>query len=541
MKPSKMLACALLTALLVTPSVAQSSPRLKQTAADSSKTAADSAKIAKIAAAPTAGLKAAVITLEEMVDPGMAAYAGRAIRRAMEKNPDLIVFEVNTFGGRLDAAFDISDTILAATSRMSSDGKTPIRTIALVNKKAISAGALISLSAGELYMRPSTTIGDCAPVIESEEGPKVMGEKIQSPLRARFRTLAERNGYPSLLSQAMVSDNLEVVELSDGDSTRVMLASQVEELSADDQETWSNRKTLVRAGELLTLTNIEAEKFGFSRGTVTDLDQLMGKLGVVKWERIEISWAEQVARFLAAIAPLLMLVGFGALYLEMQTPGFGFFGVVGIACLAIVFGGQFVTGLADNAALGFLLLGITLLLVEMFIAPGLFVPGALGVASLLVAMGLSIGEASPRVPGEVASTSVDWARLVGNLGTLGWSAALALLFPLAMGKWIIPRLPARYGIALAADLGDSYAPALAEHEGVPSAGARGTVATVLRPSGSVLIDHHRYEASALSGFIEKGHAIVVVRVEGQHLVVRPASEAEAGPSGSEPTVAKEPS
>ena len=144
------------------------------------------------------------IKLEGDVEPSMYDFCARAIDDALKEKPDYIVFEINTFGGRLDAAFDLVDTIMAV--------KGP-ETIALVKKKAISAGSLIALACKKLYMLEATTIGDCAPIVQGGDGtPQIVGEKIQSPLRAKFRNLAQRNGYPELLSSAFVTPELEGLE-----------------------------------------------------------------------------------------------------------------------------------------------------------------------------------------------------------------------------------------------------------------------------------------------------------------------------------------
>ena len=117
------------------------------------------------------------IKLEGDVEPAMYDFCARAIGEALDQKPDYIVFEINTFGGRLDAAFDLVDTIMAV--------KGP-ETIALVKKKAISAGSLIALACQKLYMLEATTIGDCAPIVQGGDGtPQIVGEKIQSPLRAK--------------------------------------------------------------------------------------------------------------------------------------------------------------------------------------------------------------------------------------------------------------------------------------------------------------------------------------------------------------------
>ena len=139
--------------------------------------------VEKIADSTQAKKHAVWIKLEGDVEPSMFDFCARAIDDALKENPDYIVFEINTFGGRLDAAFDIVDTIMAV--------KGP-ETIALVKKKAISAGSLIALACKRLYMLEATTIGDCAPIVQGGDGtPQIVGEKIQSPLRAKFARYAQ--------------------------------------------------------------------------------------------------------------------------------------------------------------------------------------------------------------------------------------------------------------------------------------------------------------------------------------------------------------
>ncbi len=126
-----------------------------------------------------------VVPVSGTVDPGMAAFIKRSLEAPSSDADALLVFEIDSFGGRVDSALQIVDTILSAPAD---------KTIAYVKKKAISAGALIAMASGKIVMRNNTTIGDCAPIAYSSEGPKVLGEKFQSPLRAKFRALAKRNG-----------------------------------------------------------------------------------------------------------------------------------------------------------------------------------------------------------------------------------------------------------------------------------------------------------------------------------------------------------
>ena len=194
----------------------------------------------------TADKKRAVwIKLEGDVEPSMYDFCARAIADALKENPDYIVFEINTFGGRLDAAFDLVDTIMAV--------KGP-ETIALVKKKAISAGSLIALACKKLYMLEATTIGDCAPIVQGGDGtPQIVGEKIQSPLRAKFRNLAQRNGYPELLSSSFVTPELEVLELTakldkgkktERDTTLIIEGQKFAVLDSAEKKFWGAPKIL---------------------------------------------------------------------------------------------------------------------------------------------------------------------------------------------------------------------------------------------------------------------------------------------------------
>lgn len=124
-----------------------------------------------------------VIPISGTVEPGMAAYVKRALEDIKDDKEAIFLFKMDTFGGRVDAALEIVDTISNIPK-----GKT----VAYVEKRAISAGALIALSSNLLFMKDNTLIGDCAPIIATQEGQKMAGEKIQTVLRARFRSLAKK-------------------------------------------------------------------------------------------------------------------------------------------------------------------------------------------------------------------------------------------------------------------------------------------------------------------------------------------------------------
>src|SRR5690554_2970520 len=303
--------------------------------------------------------KAIWIHLEGDVNKSMLHYAERAIGEAIEQKPDYIIFEINTFGGELHTAFSIVDTILSIKD---------IKTVALVQKKAISAGSLIALASQELYMLEGTTIGDCAPIVQGTDGtPTIVGEKIQSPLRAKFRNLAQRNHYPELLSAAMVTPELEVLELLHQDSILIIEGKNYAKFSEEEKKFWGTPKVLVQEGELLTMTEKEALELGFSKATVQSKSQLEGLLEITSSEVIESTTSEKISRFIAAISGLLLIIGFGALYLEFKTPGFGLFGIIGIIAIAIVFLGQYANHIGNYLPIILLVIGVLLFVVEILV------------------------------------------------------------------------------------------------------------------------------------------------------------------------------
>lgn len=179
--------------------ITQDSSPIEKAAGESAALAVDTGKIVADSGTTAPATDAAIqaqakkhavwIKLEGDVDPSMYEFCARAIDEAIKEKPDYIVFEINTFGGRLDAAFDLVDTIMAV--------KGP-ETIALVKKKAISAGSLIALACKKLYMLEATTIGDCAPIVQNGDGtPQIVGEKIQSRSAPSSGTSPRKTAIPN--------------------------------------------------------------------------------------------------------------------------------------------------------------------------------------------------------------------------------------------------------------------------------------------------------------------------------------------------------
>jgi membrane-bound serine protease (ClpP class) len=454
-----------------------------------------------------AGKKVIVIPVEEEVDYGLHAFLKRSVSEALAKKPDVLVFKVNTYGGELKSAFDIVDLLM---------GVTQCSTYAFVEQKAISAGALIALSCNRIAMGNGTTLGDCAPITQGGEGGIVMlGEKIQSPLRAKFRTLAEKNGYPSLLSEAMVSSDLGVVSVVKPDGgAEYFSAKQWEKMDEASKKKYRDVKVIVPDGQLLTMTDKEAKAYGFSQGSFPSLDAFIAAKGWRKIQELNTTWSEDMVRIVGKFAGILMLVGFGALYLEFKTPGMSVFGAIGILCLAIVFGSKYAVGLANYTELLLLLAGIALFLVEIFLFPGTLIPGSIGLLIMIVALTLSFQSFT------VPDPSMPWElkTLLHNLAfTLGM-AVLAVFIPLIAIRYVLPRLPGKARVI--SDTTLAGARSVSPETRRVSLGLSGTAKTPLKPAGKAVFGHETLEVSSRGEFIEPGEAVEVCGIQGNKIVVR---------------------
>ena len=464
------------------------------------------------------------IKLEGDVEPSMYDFCARAIDDALKEKPDYIVFEINTFGGRLDAAFDLVDTIMAVKGA---------ETIALVKKKAISAGSLIALACKKLYMLEATTIGDCAPIVQGVDGtPKIVGEKIQSPLRAKFRNLAQRNGYPELLSSALVTPELEVLELTttidkgqetERDTVLIIEGEKYSVLDSADKVFWGAPKILVKEGELLTMTDKEALELGFSKGTFKDRNEFETALAIESRSEVETSLGEDIASAIAAISGILLILGFGALYIEFKTPGFGLFGIIGIILIGIVFLGQFAPQLDGYIPAILLVAGVVLFLVEIFVMPGTFLFGVGGIICMILALALSLSpdEIPEYIPETVETTFDSTPWLIGLFYMLA-CAAIALVFPIVASKYLIPLLPEGWTPMLKTDLETAASPTEAVQE--IAVGTAGVAKTFLRPVGQASFtmpdgSTKLFDVQTHGEIIEAGTTVKVEAVQEGHIWV----------------------
>ena len=319
--------------------------------------------------------KVYVVPVRDDIMPPILYVIRRGVKDAMEAEADCLIFDMETNGGRVDITEDIFDII----------GKFRGETVTYVNKDAYSAGAFIAVATQKIYMAPQSVIGAAAPIMMGPTGgvsemPSTMEVKINSAIRAKIRTQAEKNGYAVDVIEAMV------------DKTK--------KLERD-------KKIICQEGDILTLTNLEAEaKYGdaktplLSSGTVESIDSLINELGYAGALRVDIQplGAEELGTWINAISPLLLLIGIIGLYIEFKTPGFGVFGAIGIAALVVYFFGGYVSGLAGIEWVAVFVLGVVLVAVELFWFSGTLIIGMVGVVCMLVALVMGMTDIYPDMP-----------------------------------------------------------------------------------------------------------------------------------------------
>ncbi len=449
-----------------------------------------------------------VIPISGKVDIGMAAFVKRAVAIYNKDKNSIFIFKIDTFGGRVDSALKIVDYILSIPK---------IKTIAFVDKKAISAGALITLACGRLVMKNNTTIGDCAPIMFLKEGPKMMGEKFQSPLRAKFRTLAKRNGYPAKLAEAMVTAGKAVYCVKWADKIKYMDELEIKELETEEAKTILSKKTIVAEGELLTMGDNEAYDLGFSQMSVADFDEMVEKLDLTKYKKVfvNVSWSESLVGYISVITPFLLMIGIGALYTEIKAPGFGVFGIVGISCLFLVLFNQYFAGLADHTEILIILIGIGFLLLEVVVFPGFGISGITGICFICAGLILSLQDfviPDPQIP---------WQKSIflTNIAMVLVSFVSAFFISLFFVAYILPKFSKIIkGPCLDTNLKGSHANLpMTDKINIKDTGI---AFTLLRPSGKVLINDEILDVITTFGqFIEKGAAVTVIEIRGGIIVV----------------------
>ncbi|MDZ4257598.1 MAG: NfeD family protein [Gemmatimonadales bacterium] len=436
--------------------------------------------VAVLGLASTASAQGGVVYRVEVsgvIENGLAPYIARAIDAAGTAGASAVILEIDTPGGRVDAAERIADAIRGSS----------VPVTAWVHPRAFSAGALIALAADRIYMTTGGVMGAATPV--DGQGTKA-SEKMVSAMRAEFRALAEARGRDPRLAEAMVDESIDITDLAP-------------------------------TGQLLTMTTTQAVEVGYAEGVADDLEAVLAALEFpdARVVSVELNWAEQLVRFLThpAVSPLLLSLGMLGLIFEIKSGAFGVGGLLSVVSLGLFFGSSFLLGLAGWEEVILLGVGLIAVAVEVFILPGFGIAGLLGAIALGAAVVLAMLGSAP--------TGAD---MMGALAVLGVAVVISVAVVFA---WLrhLPTSQRFTGLLLknSAQRSEGYISGDVRDDLI---GVTGIAMTDLRPAGTAEINGERMDVVTEGDFVKAGATITVVRSEGFRHVVRLAHPASQLPA-----------
>jgi membrane-bound serine protease (ClpP class) len=422
-----------------------------------------------------------VAPIKGTIERGIAAFITRVMTDAENNGADAVIFEIDTPGGALDAALTIRDAILYSE----------VKTIAFIHPRAISAGALISLATDHIVMLEGGTIGAATAV--DQQGNKA-SEKIISYFRNEMKATAEKTGRPSKLAEGMVDEDVDI-------------------------------ENLAPKGKLLTLTTEEALEQGIAEHIITESNRSEQLVSVLKHYNLEnanilrqtTNWTEVIVRWLTypTLASLLMSLGFLGLIFEIQSPGWGIGGTLGLICLGLFFGSHLLVHLADWGEIMLFFLGLILVFVDLFFVAGFGVMAIPGVGLMIIGLFLSL----------MGRTEL-WT--LGSISDALTPLLAAMIITTILAIVMIRMLPKssfweRVVLTTEEKASDGYR--VSPYEDFR--GATGIARTDLRPSGTGEFDGRRVSVATEGNFLEKDSPITVVNIEGSYIIVRKSDEVES--------------
>jgi membrane-bound serine protease (ClpP class) len=431
------------------------------------------------------------------IKDNIAAPTWRITQEAFEEarslGADVVILHLNTYGGEVSAADSIRTKIL----------NSPIPVHVFIDDNAASAGALIAIACDSIYMKAGGKIG--AATVVNQSGEQVP-DKYQSYMRATMRATAEAHGKDTVVSggdtllvwhrnpaiaEAMVDPKLYVAGVSD-------------------------------TGQVLTFTATEAMTNGYCEGVVESMEDVIESLGIETYElkTYTPSGMDKVIGFLInpMLSGVLIMVIIGGIYFELQSPGIGFALGASILAALLYFAPLYLEGLAENWELIIFIVGIILIMVEIFAIPGFGVAGVAGIIAVVTGLTLSLIDnvvfEDPQFTGE------GLGILMRSLGLVLFSALLGLILSLWATKMLLTTT-AFSNLSLKSEQLIEEGFIGVETEQQTLIGETGMAHTVLRPSGKVKVGEKLYDAKSEYGFIEKGQQVKVVRFEtGQIYVIK---------------------
>jgi len=416
-----------------------------------------------------------------------------AFDEAEKMKADLVLINMNTYGGEVSAADSIRTRIL----------NSPIPVYVFINDNAASAGALIAIACDSIYMKPSAKIG--AATVVNQSGEQVP-DKYQSYMRATMRATAEAHGKDTIIR----GKDTTYVWVRDPHIAEAMVDPVIVVPGVSD------------SGQVLTFTASEAILHGFCEGIVENQKQIFDQNDIKEYEIYEYkaSGLDKLIGFLIhpAVSGILIMIIIGGIYFELQTPGIGFPLAAAIFAALLYFAPLYIEGLAESWELLLFLAGVILLAVEIFAIPGFGVAGIAGI--ILIITGLTLSLVDNVVFERREFTGEGLAIVLKAFSLVLVSLFAGFLGSLWMGKKLLTSTTFS-NLALHSEQDPEKGFIGVSLEQRKLVGQTGIAHTVLRPSGKVMIGNRLYDAKAEYGMIEKGAEVKVIRYEtGQIYVLK---------------------
>ncbi|MDR3266851.1 MAG: nodulation protein NfeD [Tannerella sp.] len=425
------------------------------------------------------------IDIKKEINQTTQIYLKKGLEDAQKLNAEAILIHLNTYGGLLEAADSMRTAILYS----------PIPVYVFIDNNAASAGALISIACKKIFMRKGASIGAATVVGQTGEQ---MPDKYQSYMRSMMRATAESHGRDTIVNGS--------------DTTYKWIRDPlIAEAMVDDRTVITN---LIDSGKTLTLTAEEALKWGYCEGIAESVDDVIENylnINEYKLESYKPTWLDNLMGFLMNpfFQSILIMIIIGGIYFELQTPGIGFPSAAALIAAVLYFSPLYVEGLAANWEIMVFLIGLILIAFEVFVIPGFGIAGISGIICVIVGLTLAlINNINFNFEG-VSGFEIGRSLLIVLIGlTLGFGGMLWLSNKIGT-KGIMRTM------ALVTDLENAKSSPVLSN----LIGKTGVAATVLRPSGKVIIDGEYYDSVSESGFIEKGTKIKIVRFENAQVYV----------------------
>lgn len=414
-----------------------------------------------------------VMEIKAEIDPRMHRYVELALEHAKKIEADVIIVEMDTYGGILTDAKEIVDKIM--------DVEKPV--LVFINSDAASAGALISIACDSIYMSPGASIG--AATVVDGSGEKAP-DKYQSYMRGIMRSTAEQNGRDPKIAEGMVDESIVIEKIKE-------------------------------EGKIITFSTSEAIKNGYCEAKVSSIDEIVKRNGITNYEldTFKLSTTDRiVAIFLNPfISGILILIILAGIYFEMQAPGIGFPLLAAGVALVLYLVPYYLNGLADNWEILTLLGGLALIGIEIFVLPGFGVAGIAGITLTIGSLILVMVNNNAFDFEFVPANQLLYATAAAFGGLLGGMAVMMVVGS-RLGK---SKYFQKIVLSATQDKQQGY---VATFFPEPMEGKKGITHTIMRPSGKVEVDGKIYDAFSQGEYIEKGEPVLVIGEDTTSLLIK---------------------